>query len=194
MTAKNFTPATTLSHGDIRLEPLTLAHSAELAQAVQDGELWKLTVTSAPEPENAAAYIEKALNTSNRQAFAVYRDNHLIGTTSYHDINPEAKRVEIGYTFYGQSHWRSHVNTTCKYLLLCYAFDTLDCETVGWRTDILNTRSQAAIERLGAKKDGVIRGHTIRRDGSIRDTVFYSIIRDEWATIKKLLILKLDLN
>lgn len=121
-------------------------------------------------------------------------DGQIIGSTSYHDIILAARRVEIGYTWYAQSRWRSHVNTTCKYLLLRHAFETLNCETVGWRTDITNTRSQAAIERLGAQKDGIIRGQAARRDGSIRDTVMYSMTRAEWPAAKQRLQQRLDIS
>lgn len=184
-------PLTTLADNQIRLEPLGIQHATALSELVKDGKLWELTITSAPEPNNALAYIEKALAAEDRLAFAVIETNHagkndangkLIGTTSYHDILPNVKRLEIGYTFYGKSYWRSHVNTTCKLLLLTHAFDTLNYQTVGWRTDNLNQRSQTAIERLGAKKDGVIRGQALRRDGTIRNTVMYSMTIDEWRT------------
>ncbi|SUO94060.1 GNAT family N-acetyltransferase [Suttonella ornithocola] len=187
----SFISPVTLSKGNITLKPLELADEKALAEAVKDGELWKLVVTSAPHPDNARAYIAKALNTPNRFAFAVYYHHQLIGSTSYYDICPEVRRVEIGYTWYGQRYWRTEVNTTCKFLLLTHAFEVLDCLTVGWRTDNLNTRSQAAIERLGAKKDGVVRGHALRKDGSIRDTVFYSMTADEWLENKAILLDKL---
>ncbi|UOO76323.1 GNAT family N-acetyltransferase [Neisseria sp. Dent CA1/247] len=172
----------TLSLNGIRLEPLGMQHEEGLREAAADGELWQLVFASVPEPHNTVAYIQTALNMPNRLAFAVIdeRNGKVIGSTSYHDIVPAAARLEIGYTWYARSYWRSHVNTTCKYLLLRHAFETLAVQTVGWRTDILNTRSQQAIERLGAKKDGVLRGHQARRDGSVRDTVMYSMIRAEW--------------
>ena len=115
-----------------------------------------------------------------------------IGTTSYHDILTAPKRLEIGYTWYAQSYWRSHVNTACKLMLMGYAFETLGYQTVGWRTDILNTRSQQAIERLGAKKDGIIRGNRLNKDGNISDTVMYSVIASEWPTVKANLTNKLE--
>lgn len=180
---------TTLSdstgHG-IRLEPLSHEHTADLMTACQDGELWQLLVTSVPEPHNVNNYIDKALLTKDRFAFAVI-DEHksqAIGSTSYHDILPDMKRLEIGYTWYAQSYWRSYVNSACKLMLLTHAFETLGYQTVGWRTDIDNTRSQQAIERLGAIKDGVIRGNKIRRNGVITDTVMYSMSIDEWADAK----------
>ena len=191
-----FAPPVVLSLNGIRLEPLGPQHEAGLRAAAADGELWQLVFTSVPEPAQTAAYIQTALNDEARCAFAVV-DEHsgqIIGSTSYHDIIPAARRVEIGYTWYAQSRWRSSVNSTCKYLLLCHAFETLGCATVGWRTDITNTRSQAAIERLGAKKDGIIRGQAARRDGSIRDTVFYSMTRAEWPAAKTRLQQKLRLD
>jgi RimJ/RimL family protein N-acetyltransferase len=126
----------------------------------------------------------------NRFAFAVVEvsTGKVLGTSSYHDILPAVKRVEIGYTWYGQSSQRSHVNTTAKLLLMGHAFDTLGCHVVGWRTDNFNFASQAAIERLGAKKDGVIRGHALRRDGTIRDTVMYSLRSGEWPEVKAQLL------
>ena len=185
----------TLSLNGIRLEPLGLQHEAGLCQAAADGELWKLAVTSVPEPDDTADYIRLALNTSNRLAFAVIDESsgEVIGSTSYHDILVNVGRLEIGYTWYAQSRWRSAVNTICTYLLLCHAFDTLGADTVGWRTDNLNFRSQQAIERLGAKKDGVIRGQQMRRDGTVRDTVMYSLIRAEWPPVKAALAARLGL-
>lgn len=173
----------------IRLEPLNLQHEAGLRAAAADGNLWELTVTSVPEPERTTAYIQLALDTPDRFAFAVIDEasETVLGSTSYHDIRPAPRRLEIGYTWYRQSHWRSRLNSTCKLMLLQHAFETLNQQTVGWRTDCLNLRSQKAIERLGAKKDGVIRGFETRRDGSIRDTVFYSMSREEWPTCKAFL-------
>ena len=193
-----FVQPVVLSRHGVRLEPLALEHEDGLRAAAADGQLWKLRVTSVPEPENTRAYIETALHMrqeGSRFAFAVIDETNgeVIGSTSYHDILVNVGRVEIGYTWYAQSRWRSAVNTTCKYLLLCHAFDTLGAETVGWRTDNLNFRSQQAIERLGAKKDGVIRGQQMRRDGTVRDTVMYSLIRAEWPPVKTALAARLGL-
>jgi RimJ/RimL family protein N-acetyltransferase len=176
----------TLEFNGVRLEPLSLAHVEGLRLAAADGELWNLRVTSVPEPHRTQAYVHTALETKNRIAFAVVdvSTGDVLGTTSYHDILPEVDRVEIGYTWYAKSVQRSHVNTSCKLLLLSHAFDTLGCAVVGFRTDNFNHASQAAIERLGAKKDGVIRHHGARRDGTVRDTVMYSIVRGEWHEIK----------
>ena len=169
----------------VRLEPLALGHEAGLREAVSDGELWRLRVTSAPEPGDVRAYIEAALeqrSQGRRFAFAVLDDDsgRVLGTSSYHDILPEVRRVEIGYTWYARSVQRTHVNTSAKLMLMGHAFDTLACHVVGWRTDCFNFASQRAIERLGARKDGVIRGHALRRDGTIRDTVMYSLRSGEW--------------
>jgi RimJ/RimL family protein N-acetyltransferase len=176
----------TLEFNGVRLEPLGLQHLDGLRAAAADGELWNLRVTSVPEPQDTENYIRAGLETPNRVAFAVVDVSSatVIGTTSYHDIMPAIDRVEIGYTWYAKSRQKSHVNTSCKLLLLSHAFDTLGCAVVGLRTDNFNYASQAAIERLGAKKDGVIRHHAPRRDGTVRDTVMYSIVRGEWHEVK----------
>jgi RimJ/RimL family protein N-acetyltransferase len=179
----------TLEFNGLRLEPLALHHADGLRAAAFDGELWNLRVTWVPAPHETEQTIRTALDTANRVAFAVVDASNgtVIGSTSYHDIVPSVDRVEIGYTWYAKSRQRSHVNTSCKLLLLSHAFDTLGCAVVGLRTDILNEASQTAIERLGAHKDGVIRHHALRRDGSVRDTVMYSILRSEWPAIKSCL-------
>ena len=153
--------------------------------AAADGQLWTLHFTWVPEPKDTLSYIENALADCAKGARVpwVVRElagGRIIGSTSYHDIIPAARRVEIGYTWYARSWQRTNVNTACKLRLLEHAFDTLGCTVVGWRTDILNVRSQAAIERLGARKDGVIRRQSLRRDGTIRDTVMYSVTSEEW--------------
>ncbi|MCS4295184.1 RimJ/RimL family protein N-acetyltransferase [Comamonas sp. BIGb0152] len=181
----------------VLLTPLTLAHEAGLRAAAQDGELWNIRVTSVPEPENTRAYIEQALamrEAGSRMPFAVVDEasGQLLGTSSFHDIVPALKRVEIGYTWYARSVQRSHVNTTCKLLLLTHAFETLGAAVVGWRTDNYNFASQRAIERLGAKKDGVIRHHAPRRDGTVRDTVLYSMLAGEWPEAKAQLLYLLN--
>ena len=184
----------TLSSNGITLKPLTLSHATDLAEACQDGELWKINETSVPEPDKVIDYINTADSMPDRQAFVVIDESNgkAIGTTSFHDILPTSKRLEIGYTWYAKSYWRTHVNTTCKLMLLTYIFETLEYQTVGWRTDIGNYRSQQAIERLGAKKDGVIRGNRVRRDGIISDTVMYSLIKSEWPPVKLALTKKLN--
>ena len=178
-------PAAVLEGRGIRLEPMRREHEPDLRAAAADGELWNLVITSVPEPENTLAYIETALADRDRGVRVpwVVREmttKRIVGSTSYHDIIPAVRRVEIGYTWYSRSWQRTHVNSACKLRLLEHAFDTLGCAVVGLRTDNLNTRSQAAIERLGAKRDGVIRHQALRRDGTVRDTVMYSITDDEW--------------
>ncbi|HCX80987.1 MAG: GNAT family N-acetyltransferase [Curvibacter sp. RIFCSPHIGHO2_12_FULL_63_18] len=192
-----FVEPVTLSARGVKLVPLSLEHEAGLRAAAADGELWTLRITSVPEPAQTRKYIEDALamrEAGNRFAFAVTDEatGRVLGCSSYHDIVPALKRVEIGWTWYGKSSQRSHVNTTAKLLLLTHAFETLGCHVVGWRTDNFNFASQAAIERLGAKKDGVIRGHALRRDGTIRDTVMYSMRSGEWPEAKAQLLYLLD--
>ncbi len=192
-----FVEPVTLSARGVTLLPLALEHEAGLKAAAADGELWKIRVTSVPEPENTRKYIEDALamrEAGHRFAFAVTETatGKVLGCSSYHDIVPAIKRVEIGWTWYAKSSQRSHVNTTAKLLLLTHAFETLGCHVVGWRTDNFNFASQTAIERLGARRDGVIRGHALRRDGTIRDTVMYSLRSGEWPEVKTQLLYLLD--
>ncbi len=189
-----FVEPVTLEARGVRLVPLGLEHEAGLKAAASDGELWKLRVTSVPEPHETRAYIETALQTGNRLAFAVSHagSGEVLGTSSYHDIVPAIQRVEIGYTWYAARCQRTHVNTTCKLLMLTHAFETLGCHVVGWRTDNFNHASQRAIERLGARKDGVIRGQALRRDVTIRDTVMYSLRAGEWPEVKAQLLYLLD--
>jgi len=182
-------PATLEGYG-VRLEPLSDEHHDGLVPAAADGKLWELWFTSVPEPEQTRAYIAAAL--AGQQAGHmlpwVVRElttGEIIGSTRYHDIVADIDRVEIGYTWYSKSWQRSHVNTACKLLLLAHAFDALGCKVVGLRTDNFNFASQRAIEALGAKKDGVIRHHWARRDGTVRDSVMYSILVNEWPDIKR---------
>ena len=185
-----------LERGGIRLEPLTDQHHDALAAAAADGRLWELWFIAVPPPDGMRAYVAEALKGQ--------RDGHMlpwavrdlasgtiIGSTRYHDIVPGIDRVEIGHTWYAQSRQRTHVNTTCKLLLLGHAFETLGCQVVGLRTDTFNFRSQRAIEGLGAKKDGVIRHYGARRDGSARDVVMYSILAAEWPEVRRHLELRL---
>lgn len=183
-------------HG-IRLEPLTLEHEADLAAAAVDGELWNLWFTSVPRPEETKTYIETALagyQAGHMLPWAVREltTGKIVGTTRYHDVVANIDRVEIGYTWYAKSWQKSHVNTVCKLLLLAHAFDTLGCKVVGLRTDNFNFNSQKAIEGLGAKKDGILRHHAIRRDGSVRDSVLYSILVTEWVGVKQHLKFRLS--
>jgi RimJ/RimL family protein N-acetyltransferase len=184
-----------LEGAGIRLEPLTDDHHEALATAAADGRLWEVWFTTVPRPEGMRTYVSDALKGQ--------RDGHMlpwavrdltsgaiVGSTRYHDMVPALERVEIGYTWYAQSRQRTHVNTTCKLLLLAHAFDTLECKVVGLRTDNFNFRSQRAIEALGAKKDGVIRHYGVRRDGTVRDTVMYSILASEWPDVRRYLELR----
>jgi N-acetyltransferase len=182
-------------HG-IRLEPLAAEHSDALGAAAVDGRLWELWYTAVPPPDGMAAYVATALKGQQDGHMLpwVVRDaasGTIIGSTRYHDIAPAIDRVEIGYTWYGESRQRTKVNTTCKLLLLEHAFETLKCKVVGLRTDNFNVRSQRAIEALGAKKDGVIRHFALRRDGTVRDTVMYSILAAEWPDVRRNLELRL---
>ena len=192
-----FVEPVTLEGYGLRLVPLALEHEAGLRTAAADGALWTIRVTSVPEPENTRKYIEDALamrEAGNRFAFVVQdaSSGKVLGCSSYHDILAAVKRVEIGYTWYAKSSQRTHVNTACKLLLMTHAFETLACHVVGWRTDNFNFASQAAIERLGAHKDGVIRGHALRRDGTIRDTVMYSLRAGEWPEVRAQLLYALN--
>ena len=195
----SFIQPVTLHLNGLRLEPLALAHEDGLRAAAADGALWNIRVTSVPEPDQTRAYIDAALQAraeGQRFAFAVIdaASGRVLGSTSFHDILPTVRRVEIGYTWYARSVQRSHVNTTAKLLMMGHAFDTLDCQVVGWRTDNYNFASQRAIERLGARKDGVIRGHALRRDGTIRDTVMYSMTAAEWPEARAQLLYLLQLR
>ncbi|MGQ0552830.1 MAG: GNAT family N-acetyltransferase [Planctomycetota bacterium] len=180
----------------LRLEPLAPEHRDGLAAAAADGRLWELWFTGVPEPAQTENFIATAL--------AGQRDGHMlpwavrdlasgaiVGCTRYHDIVAAIDRVEIGYTWYARSRQRSALNTCCKLLLLAHAFDTLGCRVVGLRTDNFNFASQRAIEALGAKKDGVLRHHAARRDGTVRDTVLYSILAAEWPDVRRHLELRL---
>jgi RimJ/RimL family protein N-acetyltransferase len=185
----------TLELNGVRLEPLAPHHADGLRAAAMDGELWKLRVTSVPEPHEVEAYIARAIEMRpERFAFAVIEvaSGTVIGSTSYHDVVPAVSRLEIGYTWYARRCQRTHVNTTCKLMLLAHAFESLGAQLVGLRTDNFNHASQAAIERLGARRDGVLRHHALRRDGTVRDTVMYSITRGEWPEIKAHLQYKLQ--
>ena len=185
----SLSPVTLEGHG-VRLEPLTIAHEAGIRAAASDGNLWDLWFTSVPDPDHVAQYIAAAnegMAAGHMLPWAV-RDvasGDVVGSTRYHDIVPAVDRVEIGYTFYAQRWQRTHVNSACKLLLLTHAFETVGCEVVGLRTDNFNFRSQKAIEGIGAKRDGIIRHHHPRRDGSARDTYIYSILLGEWPDVKR---------
>lgn len=192
------TPAPiTLEGYDVRLEPMNASHADGLGQAAADGKLWELWFTSVPTPDQVGTYITTALDGQQAGHMLpwVVRDlltGHIAGSTRYHDIVPAIDRVEIGWTWYAASYQRSALNTTCKLLLLTHAFEQLGCAVVGLRTDNFNVRSQRAIEAIGAKKDGVIRHHQARRDGTARDSVMYSILAAEWRDVKRHLELRLN--
>jgi len=186
----------TLERDGIRLEPMSQQHHEGLVAAASDGELWQLWFTSVPTPESTEKYIDDALKGQREGHMLpwVVRDltsGTIVGTTRYHDIVAPIDRVEIGWTWYASRCQRTGVNTTCKLLLLEYAFDRLGCAVVGLRTDNFNFRSQRAIEALGAKKDGVLRHHQARRDGTARDSVMYSILKSEWPDVRRHLELRL---
>jgi RimJ/RimL family protein N-acetyltransferase len=189
-------PVTLEGHG-VRLEPLSHAHAAGLVSAVEDGRLWQLWYTAVPAPDEVEDYIDRALAglaAGTMQPWAVIdaRNGSVLGSTRYHDIAADVDRVEIGFTWYAARMHRTHLNPACKLLLLSHAFETLHCAVVGFRTDNFNFRSQAAIERLGAKRDGVIRHHQRRRDGTVRDSVMYSILGYEWPDVKRNLHFRLS--
>ncbi len=192
---KTVHPVTLEGHG-VRLEPLAASHRDALAAAATDGALWELWYTAVPEPAQVGTYIDSALegqSAGHMLPWAVRElsSGEIVGSTRYHDIAAAVERVEIGYTWYAARWQRSHVNTACKLLLLGHAFDALACQVVGLRTDNFNFASQRAIAALGAHKDGVIRHHQARRDGTVRDTVMFSILAAEWCDVQRHLQLRL---
>ena len=189
MLPQNFDPQLSLLGNHVELEPLQTSHAENLAEAARDGELWKLRFTSVPHPSKTTAYIGEALSQRDRgvqQPFAVRRlsDDRIVGCTRYYDIDQQHRNRSIGYTWYAASAQRTAVNTECKLLLLRHAFEREQCISVAFHTDNLNLRSQAAIARLGAVKEGVLRNHRIMPDGRIRHTWCYSITSEEWPAIK----------
>ena len=188
-------PVTLEGHG-VRLEPLAAEHCAGLAAATADGRLWELWYTSVPAPDDCAGYIAQALagqaaGTMLPWAVRELGSGSIVGSTRFHDIVAPVDRVEIGWTWYAASWQRSHVNTACKLLLFTHAFEDLGCAVVGLRTDNFNLASQRAIEALGARRDGVLRHHWLRRDGSVRDSVMYSLLAAEWPDVRKHLAARL---
>ena len=186
----------TLEGRGVRLEPLEPEHAPALEAAAADGRLWELWYTAVPEPGGMDRYVATALEgqAAGHMLPWVVRDRasgDVIGTTRYHDVVPAVDRVEIGYTFYAARWQRSHVNTTCKLLLLEHAFDVVGSKVVGLRTDNFNFRSQRAIEGIGARRDGILRHHQARRDGTVRDSVMYSILAAEWPDVRRHLTLRL---
>ncbi|MDB4912197.1 MAG: GCN5-related N-acetyltransferase [Gemmatimonadetes bacterium] len=188
-------PITLEGHG-VRLEPLAPSHAESLMAAVSDGKLWELWFTSVPEPTQVSEYIESALEGQRAGTMLPWAVRELgtgtvVGTSRYHDIVTTVDRVEIGYTFYARTWQHTHLNTACKLLLLAHAFDALGCQVVGLRTDNFNFASQKAIAAIGAKRDGVIRHHQRRRDGSARDSVMFSILAAEWPDVRRHLEMRL---
>ena len=194
---KRWIEPVTLTGSKVILEPLSLEHLDGLISAVKDGELWKLWFTSIPAPEKAGEYIKTALDmreNAGAMPFAV-RDresNQIIGCTRYFNVDEINQRLEIGYTWYSESYQRTAANTECKYLLLSHAFEKLGAIAVEFRTHWHNHKSRAAIARLGAKQDGVLRNHQRTADGSYRDTVVFSIINLEWPAVRQSLLFKLN--
>ena len=181
----------------VELKPLNLDYATDLTEAVKDGKLWDLWYTSAPKPEEVKKYIQKALEEfglDKSLPFVIIRkkDNKVVGTTRFMNADSKNKRLEIGTTWYSKSVQRTGINTECKYLLLKYAFENLECIAVEFRTHFHNSQSRNAIERLGAKQDGVLRNHSIDKTGNLRDTVVFSIINNEWGTIKQSLEFKMN--
>jgi len=182
-------PSITLSGERVTIEPLSLEHHDALVDVVRDGELWKLWYTKIPSPEGIQADIERRLGLRERGSMLPFvivdkAKGRVVGATSYMNVDAENRRVEIGSTWYAQSAQRTGVNTECKFLLLRHAFERLDCIGVEFRTHFLNKQSRTAIERLGAKLDGILRSHWRLPNGALRDTCVYSIIAAEWPTVK----------
>jgi RimJ/RimL family protein N-acetyltransferase len=178
------------------LEPLTRDHGKAMSEATKDGELWKLWYTAVPTPEAMLAEIDRRLNLQKQGSmlpFAVLdAEGSAVGMTTYMNVDADNKRVEVGSTWYAKRVQRTTLNTECKLLLMQHAFETLDCIAVEYRTSFFNQKSRRAIERLGAKLDGVLRNHQLHIDGTLRDTCVYSIIQSEWPTVKSHLTFQLD--
>lgn len=192
----SLSPVTLEGHG-VRLEPLSPEHEPALARAAADGRLWELWYTSVPEPDGVGRYVAEALEgqaSGQMLPWAVreLETGEVVGSTRFHDVVAPIDRVEIGYSWYAARWQRRHVNSAAKLLLLTHAFEAAACRVVGFRTDGFNFRSQRAIEALGARRDGVLRHHQARRDGTVRDTVMYSILATEWPDVKRHLAARLQ--
>lgn len=184
------TPCLTLTGRHVRLEPLDPAHGPDLTATGAEEEIWRYMPAVPPKDGAAmAAMVSAALREAERgvrQPFAIIRldTGRAVGSTSYLDIAPEHRRIEIGWTWLGAEARRTAINTECKYLLLKHAFETLGCQRVQLKTDARNLRSQAAIKRIGAKREGVLRRHMVMPDDQVRDTVMFSIVAEEWPAVK----------
>ena len=188
-------PAVTLTGHGVRLEPLSRDHIAPLQEAATDGDISGILYVNVPQPLDMGAWVEHALlmrDAGMHLPFAIVANDRVVGSTRYYDIDLSVPTLAIGYTFHGASVWRSHVNTASKRLLLGHAFDSLGVQSVRFHTSHLNLRSQAAIERLGARHEGILRAHMRHKDGSLRDTHTYSIIASEWPEIRARLDARLN--
>jgi RimJ/RimL family protein N-acetyltransferase len=187
----------TLEGEHVKLVPLTPEHEQALTAAASDGELWKLWYTFVPSPDKTRAYIDTALDMRDRlgaQPFAVIdaKSGDIVGSTRYFNVDEANRRLEIGHTWYAKRVQKTALNTEAKLLLLAHAFDKLGAIAVEFRTHFMNHASRAAIARLGAKQDGILRNHGIGRDGVLRDTVVFSIIQSEWPAVRANLNFRLD--
>ncbi len=183
-------PSLTLSTHGVQLQPLVREHIAALQDAVDDGDIGAINYVNVPGRDGIAGWVEQALaqrDAGQQLPFAIVADGRVVGSTRFYDIDMSVPTLAIGYTFHAASVWRSHVNTAGKRLLLGHAFDTLGAQSVYFHTSHLNLRSQAAIERLGAQRDGILRTHRRHKDGSLRDTYTYSMLASEWPAIRSLL-------
>ena len=189
--------AVTLDGDFARLEPLSRDHCADLIEATKDGELWRLWYTTAPSPDGMEAEIERRLELREAGSMLPFSVIDLVtgapaGMTTYMNIDAANRRTEIGSTWYRKSVQRTAINTECKLLLLSHAFETLECIAVEFRTHFFNQQSRRAIERLGAKLDGILRSHMRLKDGSLRDTCVYSIIASEWPSVRSNLVWQME--
>ena len=185
----SFTYPITLAGKHATLVPLSAAHHDDLVEAVKDGELWNLWYTLIPTPDKIQGEIERRLGLQTAGSmlpFAIIENatSKAVGMTTYMNIDARNRRVEIGSTWYRKRVQRTHLNTECKLMLLAHAFETLDCIAVEFRTSFFNYQSRKAIERVGAKLDGILRQHMVMQNGSVRDTCVYSIIPCEWPSVK----------
>ena len=192
-----FVEPVTLEGRHVTLEPLGREHAAAIRDAAADGELWRLWYTGVPAPEKTEAWIDAALAMREKQGampFAVREKatREIVGSTRYFNVEAAHRRLEIGHTWYARRAQRTAVNSECKLLLLTHAFEALRCIAVEFRTNFFNFQSREAIARLGAKQDGILRNHQIQPDGTLRDTVVFSIIEGEWPAVKRNLAFRLE--